>query len=155
MELNNKYSEFNETIAPWIGKTAKMLHLYVNGVIQEHHFNITKEQWVVLKILHENESAEGIVQNDLALVTNRNKATLTRLINTMERKNLVARVPSKKDSRKNLIFITKKGEQLFLKIKPIFLKAIEDISLGITEEEIENLIKTMKKLQNNLINFNQ
>lgn len=148
MDFNNSKSDFNKTLAPWIGKTFKMMNMFISDVFQKNNINVTKEQWIVLKVL--NEDKDGIVQNELAFITERNKASLTRLINVMEKNNLVARIPSKEDSRKNFIYITKNGKQLFLKMKPIMLQRIESFQVGITEEEKETFIKVMTKIQNNI-----
>lgn len=147
MEIDRSKSDFNKTLAPWIGKTFKMMKVFVSENLKAHNKDITMEQWVVLKILHEDH--DGIVQNELAFVTNRNKTTLTRLINTMEKKNLVARIPSKQDSRKNLIYLTKKGKDLFLKIKPVILESIEQMQAGITQEEKDFFIQIMTRIQQN------
>ena len=150
MEIDINKSDFNKTIGPWIGKTSKMMHMYISNVFQKNNIQVTKEQWVVLKILHEDNN--GLIQNDLACITGRNKASLTRLINVMEKNNLVARIPSKEDSRKNLIYITKNGGKLFLKMKPLMLKSIKTAQKGITEEEMKIFFKIMTKIQNNLKN---
>ncbi|SNR33693.1 MarR family winged helix-turn-helix transcriptional regulator [Lutibacter flavus] len=141
-------SEFNKTIAPWLGKTSKMLNMYILDVFNKNNIQLTKQQWVVLKILHEDTN--GIIQNDLACITERNKASLTRLINVMEKNNLVTRIPFKADSRKNVIQITKKGDELFLKTKPLLLNSLDIIQCGITENEMKDLISILAKIQNNL-----
>lgn len=148
MDFNNSKSDFNKTLAPWIGRTCKIMNMYISDVFQKNNIQVTKEQWIVLKILHEDN--DGIIQNDLAFITDRNKASLARLINVMEKNNLVARIPSKEDSRKNLIYITKNGKQLFLKMKPIMLQSIEAFQNGITEEDKKTFIKVMTKIQNNI-----
>ncbi|MBN4082804.1 MarR family transcriptional regulator [bacterium AH-315-A23] len=150
MDIEINKSDFNKTVAPWIGKTFKMLNMYICTVFQKNNIQVTKEQWIVLKVLHEDN--DGIFQKELAFITSRNKASLTRLINVMEKNNLVARIPSKEDSRKNLIYITKNGKNLFLKMKPIMLKSIKVAQEGITEEEMKVFFKIMTKIQNNLKN---
>jgi len=150
MEFHKDSLDFNKTLAPWIGSTCKMMNFYISDVFKKNKIQVTKEQFIVLKILHEDK--DGIIQNELAFITNRNKASLTRLINVMEKNHLVARIPSKKDSRKNLIYITKTGKQLFLKMKPIMLKCIETFQNGITENEKELFINIMTKIQTNLKN---
>jgi len=148
MNLDINKSDFNKTIAPWIGKTSKMMNMYFSDVFHKNNLQITKQQWIVLKILFEN--SEGIIQNKLAFITDRNKASLTRLINGMEKNNLVARIQSKDDSRKNIIFLTKTGNQLFLKTKPLVLESIQIIQRDITDEEMKYFIQIMSKIQNNL-----
>jgi len=148
MEINIDKSEFNKTLAPWIGQTSKLMTLYITDVFKKHNVSLTKEQWIVLKILHEEQ--DGIIQNDLAFITGRNKGSLTRLINVMEKNDLVKRIASKEDSRKNLVFITTNGKKTFAKMKPIMLENIKILQNGISETEIEQFINIMKKLQNNL-----
>ncbi len=144
-------SDFDKALAPWIGKTAKMINIYISDVFQKNNITVTKEQWLVLKILDEENNC-GIIQNKLAFITYRNKASLTRLINVMEKNNLVVRISSKIDARKNLIYSTKKGQQLFLKMKPLMLQSIAFVQQGITAKEKETLIYIMQKIQNNLKN---
>lgn len=148
MDIDLTKSDFNKTIAPWLGKTSKMMNMYISDVFHKNNIEVTKQQWIVLKIL--NDHSEGIIQNELAFITERNKATLTRLINVMEKNDLVFRSTSESDSRKNLIYITKKGTALFLKTKPILLKSILDIQNGISIREMDAFIKVMTKIQHNL-----
>ena len=74
--------------------------------MKENGIELTKVQLILLKKLNE---MDGQPQNNLAFLTNRDKASLARLITTMEKKNLVARIPSKSDHRINNIYITKHG----------------------------------------------
>jgi len=148
MEINIDKSDFNKTLAPWIGQTSKLMTLYITDVFKKHRVNLTKEQWIVLKILHEDQ--DGIIQNELAYVTGRNKGSLTRLINVMEKNHLVVRIPSEEDSRKNLVYITNEGKKTFAKMKPIMLENIRILQSGISESEIKQFIAIMTKIQNNL-----
>lgn len=150
MDIDLNKSDFNKTLAPWIGKTSKMMNIYISDVFQQNNIQVTKEQWIVLKILHEDQ--DGIIQNELAFITDRNKASLTRLINVMEKNYLVIRISSEEDSRKNLIFITETGKQLFLKMKPLMLESIKTMQNGISIDDISNFINIMSKIQHNLKN---
>ncbi len=124
------------------------MNAYIADVFNEHNIAISKQQWIILKILSEN--TKGVIQNKLAFITDRNKASLTRLINGMEKNLLVSRVQSKKDSRKNIINITNKGSDLFLKTKPLMLDSVLKIQEGITEDEMNSFIQIMSKIQFNL-----
>jgi len=150
MEIDINKSDFNKTLGPWIGRTYKMMNMYISDVFHQNNIQVTKEQWIVLKILHEDN--DRIIQNELAFITGRNKASLTRLINVMEKNQMVIRISSKEDSRKNLIHITKNGKQLFLKMRPLMLESMKTLQSGISENEISNFIMVMSKIQNNLKN---
>jgi DNA-binding MarR family transcriptional regulator len=143
-------SDFNETIAPWLGKTYKMMDHFISDVFHYNKIQVTKQQWLLLKILLEEK--KGMIQNDLAFVTNRNKASLTRLLNVMEKNDLVKRKPSKKDSRKNLIYCTQTGTDLFLKMKPLMLNSLQTLQKGISKDEMKLFIDIMSKIQTNIKN---
>ena len=148
MEIDINLSDFNKTILPWLGKTSKLMNMYIADVFHKNNIQITKQQWIILKIL--SEKPEGVIQNELACITERNKASLTRLINVMEKNNLVIRVHSKVDLRKNLIKTTKKGEALFNITKPIVLDSIKIIENNISQNEMDVFLKVMTKIQTNL-----
>ena len=92
----------------------------------------------------------GLPQNSLAFITNRDKATLTRLLTTMEKKNLVARIPSDTDHRVNRIYITARGEKILKEAQLVIQDIIRDIERGITEEEKETVTSTLKKVIHNI-----
>lgn len=71
--------------------------------------NITIEQWSVLYHLWKQE---GISQQELCNATFRDKPSITRLVDNLERLNLVKRVPSEHDRRINLIFLTRQAQKL-------------------------------------------
>lgn len=148
MEINTENSDFNKTFAPWISITYKMIDEYIADILLKENIQVTKQQWIILKILYEKQNE--IIQNELAFITNRNKASLTRLISVMEKKHLVVRNQSENDARINLICITEKGKELFLKMKPLMLNSIQKIQSGLTQTEINTLIETLLKIQQNI-----
>ena len=135
------------TLAPWLGRTSKMIDNYVQELFCEKDICLTKIQWVFLKKVQEQN---GVPQQELAFLTGRDKTSLTRLVNTMEKKNLVARIPSKFDKRINNIHITKKGALLYNETLPIIEKFVAGLQENISSEEITQTIKVIKKIQENL-----
>ncbi len=136
------------TLAPWLGKTTKMIDNHIQDIFHEQNIKLTKTQWILLKKLDEKD---GVPQQELAFLTGRDKTSLTRLIHTMEKKSLVARIPSKSDKRINHVFLTKKGELLFKETLPIIEGFAQSLQENISEEEIKLTIEVIKKVQENLI----
>ncbi len=132
---------------PWIGKSMKVIDYFIMDRFAENNIGLTKAQWLLLKRLKE---VNGESQHNLAFITNRDKASLTRLLTTMEKKNLVARIPSESDHRINRIYITAFGEKILKQAMPIVKEMIEEMQNGITEEERILTIKVLKKLMNNI-----
>jgi DNA-binding MarR family transcriptional regulator len=71
--------------------------------------SITIEQWSVLYHLWKKE---GISQQELCNATFRDKPSITRLVDNLEKLNLVKRVASENDRRINLIYLTKQAQKL-------------------------------------------
>jgi DNA-binding MarR family transcriptional regulator len=139
--------DYQNNVLPWVGKTAKMMAIFITDRFKQHGLDLTLEQMIILKILQDQD---GCPQNDLALVTERHKASLTRLLATMEKKNLVAKIPDKSDKRVNRVYVTKTGHQYFQSTIPIMLETMKEIQKGLNEEEIQITIGALQKIQNNI-----
>ena len=139
--------DIDKTLMPWIGRSMKVIDYYIMDRFSENGVGLTKVQWLLLKILYQ---MNGESQHNLAFLTNRDKASLTRLLTTMEKKNLVARIPSETDQRVNRIYITTNGEKILRKAQPVIDEIISEMQEGITEAERICTIKVLKKLLNNI-----
>jgi len=138
---------FERTILPYLGITAKLAGFYFIDTFHDNGIELSKEQWLVLKKLHDKD---GQIQNDLAFITNRSKTSLTRLINTMEKKELVYRVISKEDKRINHIHLSDIGKETFLNSLPVLKNLISELQEGISAEDLERTKKVLKHIQNNI-----
>ena len=147
MPNQRQFTEFDNTLLPWLGRTMKLIDLYFANHFQEQDIDLTKVQMIMLVRLYFND---GQPQNDLAILTNRDKASLARLLDTMERKGLVVRVPSKEDKRIKLVHITKKGIELYESVRPLIKEMILKVQHGISEKDVQLTIKILKQMQLNI-----
>ncbi len=132
---------------PWIGKTMKHIDLYIATKLSEKGINLTRQQVLLLKILFHDGP---LPQNDLAFLTDRDKTSLTRLLSTMEKKNLVARITSAEDKRVNMVHLTKHGEKVVNETMPALFEIIIHMQEGISQTEQDVVINVMKKIQENI-----
>ena len=139
--------DFDTSVGRWIGSTAKMVDNYLHEAFQRQGLDLSKEQMVVLKKLHEND---GLIQNELAYLTLRDKSSLARLLAKMERKNYITREQDEFDKRVNLVFLTETGRTTFRRTQPILLGLKEIMEKNIKEEEIYQLTTTLKSIQRNI-----
>jgi DNA-binding MarR family transcriptional regulator len=135
-----------QLLIPHIGKTAKLMSFCIGDQFIENKIKLTKEQWLLLKKLHERN---GQVQNDLAFITDRSKTSLTRLIGTMEKKGLVYRVGCEADRRVNRVYYTEKGRDIFAQAEPVFLEVIEQLTENLSEEQVKLTIESLKQIIKN------
>ena len=104
---------------------------------------LKKKQIIHLRVL---SLRNGIAQNDLAFITDRDKTSLTRLISTMERKGLLKRKNCKLDKRINNVFITQKGLKDTKNAFPIIINEIDNIQHKLDNDEIDTTIKVLKQI---------
>jgi len=139
--------DLGNQLVPWLVRTAKMLDYFQNKELQSLGFDLTKEQFVALKILSESNGAS---QNKLACITNRDKTSMTRLVNTLEKKNYIARIPSQEDKRINQLFITKAGKKVLNDVTPSVIKNIGKLQKVVNVDETNMIIDALKRIQKNI-----
>ncbi len=138
--------DFENSIAPWLGVTSKIIDYYFQEELNANNFDLSKEQMVVLKKLHDKD---GLNQNELAYLTLRNKSSLTRLLTKMEGKNYISRRQSRQDKRNNHVYLTDTGKEIFKKAGPIIHDIMAKIESNISETERNQIISILKKIQYN------
>lgn len=112
-------------------------------------YDITNEQFALLISLW-NE--DGQSQIDLCEKTCKNKSNVTRILDTMEKNNLVKRTLDKKDRRKFLIFLTDKGKSLEEPLMKIALEYAQKVVYGLNAREIEQLSDLLNRIDENVQN---
>ena len=89
---------------------------------------------------------DGVTQQELCNATFKDKPSMTRLIDNMERQHLVVRISDKKDRRTNLIHLTKDGKELEEKARIIAGQTLKEALHGITLEELSIGQEVLKKV---------
>lgn len=115
------------------GKASTAMSRRLQRNLRGETCSMTAEQWSIMYHLWKEE---GLTQQELAHFTYRDKPSITRLINNLEKMGLVIRVNDKQDRRSNLIYLTKEGR----KMKDVGIaqaqKTLQEALNGI---EVENL----------------
>lgn len=146
MKIDHHTIDFEKSIGPWLGKTVKLVDYHMHEAFSVAKLDLTKEQMVVLKKLH---IKDGLNQNELAFLTYRDKSSLARLLSKMESKNYITRKQSNEDRRSNEVFLTDAGRDVYIKTRPVIKNLIDNMEHGITEEEKQQIIHILKKVQSN------
>jgi DNA-binding MarR family transcriptional regulator len=109
--------------------------------------DITTEQWSVLACLWKKDK---VTQQTLCTLTAKDKPSMTRLIDNLEKRNLVTRVSDHNDRRINLIHLTEAGTKLQAKATDIVQKIAMRTLHNISEEELNMSRNILKKIMDNL-----
>ena len=115
--------------------------------MKENGIDLSKEQFLLLKYLYDQD---GRIQNELAFITDRSKTSLTRLIQNMEKKGLVYRLVCKDDMRIRYVHLTETGKEVWVRAQPVVHAIIEELQVGIAEEDLLHTIRVMEKIQQNI-----
>ncbi len=100
--------------------------------------------------LQDNLSFHELVER-----TSLSKATLSHLLNNLEKTGHIKRVPSEEDKRTVNVILTKKDNQLQDKYIQVSNKMTKLFYNGFSEEEIDEIEDYLRRLLNNLISFNE
>ncbi|MCI5702555.1 MAG: MarR family transcriptional regulator [Erysipelotrichaceae bacterium] len=96
-------------------------------------------------------SDEEVLQCDLEKAIKLRRATISGVLKTMEKKNLITRVISSKDARVKKIILSDKTKKMYLESKAK-LEALEElITSNISDNEINIFLEVMNKMQENLM----
>src|SRR5687768_6812883 len=105
---NNQFKK-GELYSFITGKASTAIARRLQKKFNSSGLNLTIEQWSVLYHLWKQD---GISQQELCNATFRDKPSITRLVDNLEKLNLVKRVASENDRRINLIFLSKQAQKL-------------------------------------------
>jgi len=126
-----------------LGRTSHKMRLLLDKVFQNNNLDLNVEQFMLLKCLSFND---GINQQELSKIIDRDKTTIARLISKMEKKNMVLRVHSKEDKRVNNLYLTNLGKEILTKIKPHIEEINKSLLGSISFEEFELMKNVLAKL---------
>ena len=109
--------------------------------------DITIEQWSVLYHLWKEDC---LSQQELCNRTFRDKPSITRFIDNLEKQKLVKRMPSKEDRRINLVCLTETAKELQDRTIELANQTMSEALVGVNKEEIETVKTVLQRVYDNL-----
>lgn len=110
--------------------------------LMPHHMGILVELW----------ARDGLRQQDLAFSIIKDKATVARALDHLEASNIAVRVPDPSDKRNKLIYLTRKGKNLYEQIWPHAESVMNEVLEDVGQEELETCKKVLRHLYRKLNN---
>ncbi|HMH20483.1 MAG TPA: MarR family transcriptional regulator [Puia sp.] len=108
---------------------------------------ITIEQWSVLYHLWKED---GKSQQELCNATFRDKPSITRLVDNLEKLQLVKRVPSGNDRRINMIYLTKQAQKLQEESMALAEETLNEALQGVPADRIDICKEVLQIVYDNL-----
>ncbi|MCY8485605.1 MarR family transcriptional regulator [Bacillus atrophaeus] len=128
-------------------KTSRRIIRFLAFHLKEE--GITPEQWTVLKRVGESRS---ISQKELSARADKDQATLTKILDLLEKKNFIRREANPRDWRSFLVVLTEAGEELKQtltdKMEILFAGLLENTS----DEDLAVFLGILDRINGNIAN---
>ncbi|MBM9502663.1 MarR family transcriptional regulator [Leptospira sp. 201903071] len=142
--------QIEKTLGYRINRCAIVMKQELQERFSQAGFTITPEEWIILNRLWEND---GMTQNELSQKTLKDKTTVTRFLNAMEKDGLIRRVPSTTDRRNNHVNLTSRGKKLKEELIPIAKSLLNDAAKNLDPKAFEITLDSLMKIEKNLSIF--
>lgn len=141
-----KKFSFGRRIGTSIYNTGIVTRALSSQTFAEMGFELTPEQFLILDLIIENGE---LYQRQIAEITLKDRANVSRIIKILEDKELITKIEAAHGRRIYKILVTEKGIKLRNKIKPTAENLRRILGSNISEEEITITLNTLKKVYEN------
>jgi len=145
LNMRNQIRE-TKNFGALIDKTIKQIKANYLKTFKQLNVNITTEQWMIIDCLAEKNTQ---TQTELAENSFKNKPTVSRILNLLERKKMIERTPVKSDMRKFHIQLTEFGQQTHQKLLPEVEALRHKGWDGLNNEDYNNLERILNVIFKN------
>lgn len=111
-------------------------------------FGLTAQQARVLGFLNDNDTNE-IIQKDLQKIFQTRGASITSLIQGLEKKNLIVRESSLRDGREKVVTLTTEGKRIVDEFNAFFPREDDKAKKILSADEYKTLIELLSKIDEN------
>jgi len=139
--------QLNNVVNFLLEQTVRQMRGYAQRQLDTLQTGITVDQWVILKIIEERKQ---ISQVELAQVSQKDTASITRILDLLQKKGLIQRIDDEYDRRKYMISLTGEGTEFVMRNLPFINRIRGQIVQGLSQEEIQALKGILDKIRQNL-----
>jgi len=130
-----------------LDRTARKVKQYAQQKFKNGDFDVTVDQWLILKNLSENEL---ISQTELAQLVFKDQPTLTRIIDILCKKGYVERIPHPQDRRSFHLQLTETGIRKVFQLKPQVSAIREKAWENLNSSDFEEFKRILNTIYSNL-----
>lgn len=146
-EESNNLSEQALELGWAMTEMKSRLRQKIQACVNEYDPDLSVELVEILGLLSRND---GINQQEIANKVSKDKSSITYLINSLVKRDLVERVAYKNDRRNKQIFLTSEGKKLIEKVYPWALELYKKAAGDLGEDEMNRALLLVKKMTANL-----
>ena len=123
------------------------LRAYIRQQLKECSLDLTSEMMQVMHYLWAND---GVNQQEIANAVNKDKASLTSLLDNLVRRELVERRADSQDRRNKRVVLTTKGRDLERQISPLMQEMYELAGQALPEDQLHASMAVLEQITKNL-----
>ena len=127
--------------------TGCKLKQFIAAKLRQMEVPLTPEQFILIDLLWNQGSMS---QQQLADQMQKDKNSVTKLVDALERKGFVVREQNRQDRRSNTLVLTEKAEGLKHGAKQKGISILDEMLVGISEEELRSFLMILHKLNRNM-----
>jgi DNA-binding MarR family transcriptional regulator len=102
---------------------------------------------IEVRVMHAANNKDGIMPSEIVALLNIDKSYLSRIVASLEKRNIITKTKSPKDGRLVRISITEFGQKEFEKLNQASNVQIEGLLSTLNERDCEQLIKSMSEIR--------
>ena len=137
----------SKEIAVELNLTGCRLKQFIAAKLRQMEVPLTPEQFILIDLLWNQGSMS---QQQLADQMQKDKNSVTKLVDALERKGFVVREQNRQDRRSNTLVLTEKAEGLKPGAKQKGISILDEMLVGISEDELRSFLVTLHKLNRNM-----
>ena len=137
----------SKKIAVEINIAGCKLKQYTAAMLRLHNIDLTPEQFLLIDLLW---NQGPMSQLEIADQMQKDKNSITKLVDAIERKGYVERHQNPSDRRSNTIVLTELGNSLKDDAKTKGISILNNMLDGIQESELHSFLETLDKLCSNM-----
>ena len=137
----------SKEIAVELNLTGCKLKQFIAAKLRQQDVPLTPEQFLLIDLLWNHGSMS---QQQLADQMQKDKNSVTQLVDAIERKGFVVRQQNAKDRRSNILVLTDKAIELRDEAKQKGISILDEMLEGISEQELRTFLGTLHKLNDNM-----
>ncbi|MDX9859144.1 MAG: MarR family transcriptional regulator [candidate division Zixibacteria bacterium] len=130
-----------------VGRLWLLFKRHGRRIFSDLNLGFTFEQAMVLFILN---AEEGLTIGRIAEQTDRDRTTTSRMINGLEAKNLVVRVPGRDDNRQKRIYLTRLAKEVLERLNHLKVDFDKSLLEGIDPADIIKATEVLYKMADNI-----
>lgn len=143
LEIKHTMEKLENILFYTMDKSIRSYRVFAQKRLREKGYSITIDQWLILKVLMDHP---GAMQQEIAEMVFKDNASVTRIIDILEKSKYVKKKVNPQDRRKFILKITPTGERIIQDVQKIVIENRAMALEGVAEKDLEIASKVLNQI---------